>query len=135
MRIDQVQLATRSLDETARFYERLGCAVDLDADAIRVTAGTTRLVFRALDEMTGAHHLAFTVPTGTFDAARSRLAGTATIVGTAGPDAADEFEGPPTWNSRSVYFEGPDRQLLELIERRDLPADPQPVGAEPFPVR
>ncbi|MDP4335257.1 VOC family protein [Curtobacterium sp. A7_M15] len=118
MHIRQVQLATRSLDDTARFYERLGCAVSADDDSVRVTVGTSQLVFRALDGMTGAHHLAFTIPTGTFADSKRRVAEVATVLGA---DGADEFEGPAGWDSRSVYFEGPDRQLLELIERRELP--------------
>lgn len=122
MEIRQVQLATRALDETAHFYERLGCPVVVDRDAAHVTVGSTQLVFRVLDGMIGAHHLAFTIPTGSFAAAKSWIAGVATVLDA---DDSDEFEGPPNWNSRSVYFEGPDRQLLELIERRDL----SPAGA------
>ncbi|WP_439691874.1 VOC family protein [Curtobacterium sp. SP.BCo] len=132
MEIRQVRLATRSTDETARFWAGLGCAVDTDAepDSVRVTVGTTQLVFRALDGMTGAHHLAITIPTGTFAAAKDWVASRTTVLGT--PDA-DEFEGPPDWNSRSVYFEGPDQQLLELIERRDLaPGGGGPAGADTF---
>jgi len=117
MEIRQVQLATRAVDETAQFYERLGCAVAVDRGAAHVTVGSTQVVFRAHDDMSGAHHLAFTIPTGSFAAAKSWIAGVATVLGA---DDTDEFEGPPNWNSRSVYFEGPDRQLLELIERRDL---------------
>lgn len=120
MDIRQVQLATRSLDDTARFYERLGCPVEIVDAAVRVVVGSSLLVFRELPEMTGALHLAITIPTGTFDAAKVWIAGLTTVLGT---DDQDEFEGPPNWNSRSVYFEGPDEQLLELIERRDLPAD------------
>jgi len=120
MDIRQVQLATRSLDDTARFYERLGCPVEIVDAAVRVVVGSSLLVFRELPEMTGALHLAITIRTGTFDAAKAWIAGLTTVLGT---DDQDEFEGPPNWNSRSVYFEGPDEQLLELIERRDLPAD------------
>lgn len=120
MDIRQVQLATRSLDDTARFYERLGCPVEIVDAAVRVVVGSSLLLFRELPEMTGALHLAITIPTGTFDAAKAWIAGLTTVLGT---DDQDEFEGPPNWNSRSVYFEGPDEQLLELIERRDLPAD------------
>ena len=117
MDIRQVQLATRSLDDTARFYERLGCSVEIVDATVRIVVGSTLLVFRELPEMTGALHLAITIPTGTFDAAKAWIAGLTTVLGTADQD---EFEGPPNWNSRSVYFEGPDQQLLELIERRDL---------------
>lgn len=126
MHIRQVQLATRSLDDTVRFYERLGCAVLADDDSVRVTVGASQLVFRVLDGMTGAHHLAFTIPTGTFADAKRRVAEVATVLGA---DGVDEFEGPAGWDSRSVYFEGPDRQLLELIERRELP-DGDAVAAD-----
>lgn len=118
MEIQQVQLATRSVDEVAQGYRALGCPVAVDGDTVRVVVGRTRLVFRAFDGATGAHHLAFAVPTGTFAAAKERLAGAATVIGT---EDADEFEGPSGWDSRSVYFDGPDRQVLELIERRALP--------------
>ncbi|MBF4629423.1 VOC family protein [Curtobacterium flaccumfaciens] len=120
MDIRQVQLATRSLAGTARFYERLGCPVEIVDATVRIVVGSSLLVFRELPEMTGAVHLAMTIPTGTFEAAKAWIAGLTTVLGT---DAQDEFEGPPNWNSRSVYFEGPDQQLLELIERRDLPVD------------
>lgn len=125
MDIRQVQLATRSLADTARFYERLGCSVEIVDTTVRIVVGSTLLVFRELPEMTGALHLAITIPTGTFDAAKAWIAGLTTVLGT---DDQDEFEGPPNWNSRSVYFEGPDQQLLVLIERRDLESGARRVG-------
>ncbi|MCE0458709.1 hypothetical protein [Curtobacterium flaccumfaciens] len=125
MDIRQVQLATRSLADTARFWERLGCSVEIVDTTVRIVVGSTLLVFRELPEMTGALHLAITIPTGTFDAAKAWIAGLTTVLGT---DDQDEFEGPPNWNSRSVYFEGPDQQLLELIERRDLEPGARRVG-------
>ncbi|WNY34635.1 hypothetical protein Q9Q99_05160 [Curtobacterium flaccumfaciens] len=39
MDIRQVQLATRSLDDTARFYERLGCPVEIVDAAVRSSWG------------------------------------------------------------------------------------------------
>ncbi|WP_412871824.1 VOC family protein [Curtobacterium flaccumfaciens] len=125
MDIRQVQLATRSLADTARFYERLGCPVEIVDATVRIVVGSSLLVFRELPEMTGALHLAMTIPTGTFDAAKAWIAGLTTVLGT---DDQDEFEGPPNWNSRSVYFEGPDQQLLELIERRDLESGARRAG-------
>lgn len=125
MDIRQGQLATRSLVDTARFYERLGCSVEVVDATVRVVVGSSLLVFRELPEMTGALHLAITIPTGTFEAAKAWIAELATLLGA---DDQDEFEGPPDWNSRSVYFEGPDQQLLELIERRDLESDARRVG-------
>lgn len=118
--IRQAQLATRSLDDTARFWERLGCPVDRADGVVEVVVGSTRLLFWEMPGMTGALHLAITIPAGTFDVAAEWIAGIATVLVDA--DGRDAFEGPPNWNSRSVYFEGPDQQLLELIERRDLAA-------------
>ncbi len=129
MDIRQAQLATRSLDDTARFWERLGCPVDRVDGVVEVVVGSTRLLFRELPGMTGALHLAITIPTGTFAAAAEWIAGIATVLVDA--DGRDEFEGPPNWNSRSVYFDGPDQQLLELIERRDLAAA-APASAVPL---
>lgn len=125
MDIRQVQLATRSLADTARFYERLGCSVEIVDATVRIVVGSSLVVFRELPEMTGALHLAMTIPTGTFEAAKAWIAGLTTVLGT---DDQDEFEGPPNWNSRSVYFEGPDQQLLELIERRDLESGARRAG-------
>lgn len=129
MDIRQAQLATRSLDDTARFWERLGCPVDRTDGVVEVVVGSTRLLFRELPEMTGALHLAITISAGTFDVAAAWIAGIATVLVDA--DGRDEFDGPPNWNSRSVYFEGPDQQLLELIERRDLAAS-TPASAVPL---
>lgn len=129
MDIRQAQLATRSLDDTARFWERLGCPVDRADGVVEVVVGSTRLLFRELPGMTGALHLAITIPAGTFAAAAEWIAEIATVLVDA--DGRDEFEGPPNWNSRSVYFEGPDQQLLELIERRDLAAA-APASAVPL---
>lgn len=128
MQIREVHLSTRSLDETAGFYERLGCPVLAAHDSVRVTVGSTVLEFRTLERMTGALHLAFTIPTGSFDAVKEWSAANVTVLGT---EDTDEFEGPPNWNSRSVYFAGPDQQLLEFIERRDLPAAADDQHADP----
>ncbi|WP_457963706.1 hypothetical protein M1E17_20095 [Arthrobacter sp. D1-29] len=68
-------------------------------------------------EYEGAHHLAFTIPTGMFAQAKEWIAARTTLLGR---DGVDEFEGPSSWNSCSVYFDGPDGQVLELIERRGL---------------
>ncbi|WP_309107679.1 hypothetical protein [Arthrobacter sp.] len=81
-----------------------------------VTLGSTRMVFEE-NEYKGVHHLAFTIPTGTFREAKVWIEARASLLGR---DGVVEFEGPSSWNSRSVYFDGPDGQVLELIERRGL---------------
>lgn len=61
-----------------------------------------------------------TIPRNSFESARSWLEDRVQLLSR---DGQTEFEGPPGWNSRSLYFDGPDAAVLELIERRDLPAD------------
>lgn len=117
MEIREVVLQTRDTDTIERFYGReLGLEVVSDPARVTVALGSTRMVFEE-SEYEGAHHLAFTIPTGMFPQAKQWIAARAALLGR---DGVDEFEGPSSWNSRSVYFDGPDGQVLELIERRDL---------------
>lgn len=117
MQIDEAVLPTRSTSAVAAFFDRLGCAVSLDGPGVTATIGRSRVCFTESD-FEGAHHLAFTVPTGTFDLARRWLEQRAALL-VVGDRTV--FDGPPSWDSRSVYFDGPDGQVLELIERRALP--------------
>jgi hypothetical protein len=120
MRIHAVTLPARQIAEVADAYRALGFRVRTTADEAEVHVGWTRLRFTADPGYVGAHHLALTIPTGTFDAARDWLRARAEVIA---PDGRDEFDGPGTWDSRSVYFRGPDAQVLELIERRALEPD------------
>lgn len=117
MDIREVLLPARELDFIERFYGRgLGLEVARDPGRVTVTLGRTRMVFER-GEYEGAHHLAFTIPTGMFPQAKEWIAARTTLLER---DGVDEFEGPASWDSRSVYFNGPDGQVLELIERREL---------------
>ncbi|MFT4305480.1 MAG: hypothetical protein QM604_01165, partial [Microbacterium sp.] len=117
MRIDEALLATRSTSEVATFYRRLGCRVHGEPDRVSVRIGTSRLTF-VQEDFAGSLHLAFTIPTGAFGEARRWLTRQQPLLVA---DGRDEFEGPKGWDSRSLYFDGPDGQVLELIERRALP--------------
>ncbi|MBW8026956.1 hypothetical protein EOG37_09705 [Clavibacter michiganensis subsp. michiganensis] len=127
MIIHAVTLPARDTAEVADAYRALGFPVRTTEDAAEVEVGTTRLRFDRDPGYLGAHHLAFTIPTGSFAAARAWIGERAEVIA---PDGRDEFEGPGTWDSRSVYFRGPDAQVLELIERRALA--PDPGAREPF---
>jgi len=121
MRIHEVVLPARDLDAVARFYrDVLELEVTEVSGRVTVRIGWTTVVFEP-GEYAGAHHLAITIPTGTFAEAKAWIADRAELLDR---DGVDEFEGPPGWESRSVYFDGPEGQVLELIERRMLPGDP-----------
>ena len=119
MQLTSLSIPVHDLKFADYFQAVLGLSVKTQRDTAQMHLGTTTLDLRvdpSTDE--GTHHLAFTIPTGKFAAAKGWLAERAELI--AGADGQDEFEGPATWNSRSLYFEGPERSVLELIERRDL---------------
>jgi len=121
MEIISVDTVTRSIAETAAYYETvLGLPVSKEIGAVEVTVGRTVLRFREDAAAEGDQHHAFLVDDARFDAAREFL--------TAGPGLLSdgdrtEFEAQDAWNARSLYFPGPDRSVLEVIARRDLPRD------------
>jgi catechol-2,3-dioxygenase len=124
--LNRIVLPVVDVDEAADFYRTtLGLPVQPEAGVATVTVGSTRLDLRAAQGAAGPHHLAMTIPRNTFASARSWLEGRARLLNR---DGEDEFEGPSTWNSRSLYFDGPEGAVLELIERRDLP----PVRSSSF---
>jgi hypothetical protein len=129
MRIHAVTLPARDTARVAGAYRALGFRTrpTVDAPGVEVEVGRSLLRFVEDPTYRGALHLAFTIPTGAFAAARAWLGERAEVIA---PDGRDAFEGPGTWDSLSVYFRGPDEQVLELIERRTIAPDPR--ANEPF---
>lgn len=121
MEILSVDTVTRSTAETAAYYETvLGLPVQKEIGAVEVTIGRTVVRFREDPAAEGDQHYAFLIDDTRFDAARAFLE--------AGPGLLSdgdrtEFESQTAWNARSLYFPGPDRSVLEVIARRDLPQD------------
>jgi len=120
MQITTVSVRVGDTGEAAGFFEDvLLLAVDRKPDSVDVRIGTTLLSLTEDRATVGRHHLAITIPSNKFGAARQWLEPRAALIGT--PDA-DEFEFA-AWNARSLYFTGPDRSVLEFIIRRDLDND------------
>ena len=118
MHLTRIVLPVLDVDAAAGYYRTtLGLPVRTETGAATVTIGRTRLDLHAADELPGPHHLAMTIPRHTFVSARAWLEERAQLLSR---DGEDEFEGPAGWNSRSLYFDGPEGAVLELIERQDL---------------
>jgi catechol-2,3-dioxygenase len=118
MQLTRITLPARHAADVAAFYaENLGLPVQLDERTAHVRLGSTELVFEESLPLAGSHHLAFTVPNGKLAGGKTWLRGRAPLFDL---DGQDEFEPAPSWNARSVYFEGPEDSVLELIARRDL---------------
>lgn len=126
MQLTRIQIDVGDLTAAGRFFTEvllLPAAVG-KGSTLRISVGRSQLVLaeRLGPAPAGVHHLAFDVPAATFAAHRDWLSDRVSLLSAA--DGTTEFEGPPVWNSRSVYFEGPDRMVLELIARRNRTAPP-----------
>ncbi|GAA4698509.1 Catechol-2,3-dioxygenase [Promicromonospora umidemergens] len=128
MEIMSVDTVTRSTAETAAYYETvLGLPVRKEIGAVEVAVGRSVIRFREDADSVGDQHYAFLVDDARFEAARDFLAAGPGLLG---DGDRTEFEAQQAWNARSLYFPGPDRSVLEVIARRDLPSA---LGAGPVP--
>jgi catechol-2,3-dioxygenase len=129
MKITRVSAQVTNAHSAAEFFENiLGLAVESVPGAVVVTIGSTLLELVENPKAEGDHHFAVTIPSNKFTEAKQWLLQRAVLLGT---PQSDEFECPPAWNARSLYFAGPDRSVLELIIRRDLDnATPGPFSSD-----
>ena len=119
MLIREVRIGCSDPEAADEFYGGLlGLSTARANESVRVTAGWTKLTLTRAEVIPGAQHLAFTIPRNRFAEAKDWLTDRLTLLRT---DEADEFECAPHWNARSLYFEDPDRNILEFIIRRELP--------------
>lgn len=128
--IVEVELSVSNPAEAADYFaQTLGAYLGLDEGRPAVTIGASRLILMPGRAGEGVHHLAFDIPIARFTEHRDWLQQRVPLLTNAAGES--EFEGPSGWNSRSVYFSGPDQMVLELIGRRSRPQPP--TGHQPMP--
>lgn len=116
MKILEVELTTTNLAASTEFYrDLLGLPVTTQPECIAIDIGTSTLRVRAGAAFDGVHHLAFGISPLDFDSARRWLRQRTELITVAGSDI---IAGPEGWDSRSLYFRGPEGILLELIARQ-----------------
>jgi len=119
MRIRHVSTQVRDLASATRFYgDVLQLPLRRGSEEIVVPVGESALTLREEPGSAVCDHLAFDIPPGQLERAASWLRARGVELLTR--DGSDEFEMPPGWNARSVYFQGPSGSILEFIDRRDL---------------
>lgn len=118
MRIERISLVVADLEVAANYYEHvLGRSVNRTRERVHVAVGMTILELTGDPNHTGTHHLAITVPSNKFDAAKEWINSRGDLLAL---DGADEFECSPDWDAHSLYFTSPDGTILEFIIRREL---------------
>lgn len=125
MRIDKLTLPASDILKSAAFFRDV---LDLPVTGNSIQAGWSEIrLISAAEEAPCGVHLAFNVPYDRFDAAVEWLKERTPVQRE--PDGRECFVLDGHWQAKSVYFDGPDRSVLELIGRRRL-ADP--AGDRPF---
>ncbi|WP_313456952.1 VOC family protein [Stenotrophomonas sp.] len=118
MRILQLALPVSDVAQVGAYFSDV-LQLPVDSDSVQI--GWTRVQLRAAgSEPVGGVHLAFNVPANRFAAATDWLLARAPLQTNAKGEA--HFTFGDAWASESIYFEGPDGLILELIGRRRLPA-------------
>ena len=121
-----VRVAMTSADAVAAgewYREVLDVPVAVHGSAVEVTIGSTVLALSAGGAgEPGGHHLAVTIPSNRFAESKAWLVERLGLIngGLLTHDGMDEFALGGVWNSQSVYFDGPDGSILELIARHSL---------------
>lgn len=119
VRIAQLRLQTSELGALHRFYEQtLGLTVSRDADAIRVEAGATEIIFDSLaaSDTPPFYHFAWNIPQNKLELVRLWQRERTPLIRRDGEEVI-EF---PAWNAQSVFFHDPVGNILEHIARHDL---------------
>ena len=120
MNIVEVRLGTADLDAAVRFYRGvLELPAVLSGATAAITVGRTTITLVEASDVRESNHLAFTIPNNQFAAAKGWLS--ARVEPMQWNDSETELRLGEPWDSESVYFEGPDGILLELIARHRLP--------------
>ena len=131
MNIVEVRLGTADLDAAVRFYrDLLELSVAVSGTTATITLGRTLLTLTEAPDVRESNHLAFTIPSNRFAAAKAWISARVEPMSWDGGETELRLGEP--WDSESVYFEGPDGILLELIARHRLPNATADGSVEPF---
>lgn len=118
MRIHVLQLPVSDIAQVIAYFRDV---LQLPVRGDTVQIGWTALQVRpAGSDPVGGVHLAFNVPPDRFTAATTWLQARSPLQCNDKGEAHFTFGG--RWESESIYFDGPDGLILELIGRRRLPA-------------
>lgn len=124
MRIHTLQLPVSDVAQVGAYFAEV-LQLPVQDDVVRI--GWTGVQLRpAGSDPVGGVHLAFNVPADRFEASTAWLLARTPLQRNAKGEAHFTFGG--RWESESIYFDGPDGLILELIGRRRLPASGR-VGA------
>ena len=130
--IQQVALTVSRPEAAAAFYrDVLELPVSSDGGRFTVAIGSSCLVLEQSEQFHGVHHLAVGIAPADFELARSWLSQRVEPISV---DGSEVIDGPEGWDSRSLYFLGPEDIVLEYIARQAHAHLPVRDGRVPRPL-
>jgi len=117
MKINKLILLTSNLEEQTNFYtEVLGFkTIEKTEDHISFKIGSSILSFYYRESVT-PYHFAFNIPSNQINEALAWLNPKVEIL----RDENMEIQDFPDWNAKAIYFYDQDKNIVELIARKNL---------------
>ena len=119
MKLQQLQLQTNNLKNTARFYQEiLGLSIiENGSESISILAGNSILKFIENKNFNSIYHFAFNIPNNKLEEAIAWIKNKVDLLVIEDKNVIARFEN---WNANAVYFYDNNGNLLEFIARHDL---------------
>jgi catechol 2,3-dioxygenase-like lactoylglutathione lyase family enzyme len=119
MNILEIELLSDNLNETELFYNNfIGLkTISKNDSSISFGVGSTKLTFRASENIKPVYHFAFDIPNNKLIEAFLFIENKTKILDVIPPDKIANFYN---WNAKSFYFYDNNGNILELIARYDL---------------
>ncbi|SHN21512.1 VOC family protein [Flavobacterium xinjiangense] len=119
MNILELELLSDTINETELFYNNvIGLqTVSKNNSSISFAAGSTKLTFRASENIEPVYHFAFDIPNNKLIESFLWIENKTEILDVIPPDKIANFYN---WNAKSFYFYDNNGNILEFIARYDL---------------
>lgn len=129
MEIQEIELLTDNIEETAFFYgETLGLQIiNKGQDAISFQSGKSILTFIKSNNLEPKYHFAFNIPHNKLDEAIVWAKSKFNLIDNETSGIVANFE---SWNAKAIYFYDNNQNILEFIARFDL----ENATEEPFAI-
>lgn len=119
MKLEQLQLQTNNLKNTARFYQEILelSIIENSSESISIQAGNSILKFIENKNFNSIYHFAFNIPNNKLEEAIIWVKNKIDLLVIEDKNVIARFEN---WNANAVYFYDNNGNLLEFIARNDL---------------
>ncbi|TDW51888.1 catechol-2,3-dioxygenase [Flavobacterium sp. 270] len=119
MKVEQIQIQTKNIQETFFFYKDILelKIIEKDEKSVTIQAGNSILKFVENSQFNSIYHFAFNIPQNKLEEAIEWCKSKVDLIIIEDQNVITNFEN---WNAHAVYFYDNNGNLLEFIARHDL---------------